>query len=136
LKTYQMDHIHFVIEKTSLFRKECSTFSGKISHYEETYDGSGSGYYKFRKDVGSAAGFKDDNFNIELKQSGTNKWLRINNGEALDKELKLTATLSHRQLEIRVSSTGGIVVPLIATCLIAATAVAITFLMTKHKYNS
>ncbi len=40
----------------NIFRSEKTSIQGKFSHYEETYDGTASGWYKFRKDLASAVG--------------------------------------------------------------------------------
>jgi len=82
------DEVDVIIQHSGFlgFFSEVTTLKGRISHYEETHTGSGAGYFKFRKDVASAMGYSDDNFQLQVKEGG--KWINVTNGEALDAPLQ------------------------------------------------
>jgi len=66
------------------------THSGTKSLYEETYDGTHAGWFKFRKDVATTAGLKSEDWVLEV-QDHSATWQRVDGAEALEGFLEAAA---------------------------------------------
>jgi len=124
------DELRVNVEKSiGWFRTEKTSIVGRFSYYEETYDGTESGWYKFRKDVAGAAGISGDNFQLEVKKD--NSWLKVNNGPALDSALQ-SAKSSH-EITVRVIEQSlGIMVPLLLVGTVCAIGVVVYFVKQRN----
>jgi len=82
---------------------------GKFSHhkiseasktvYEESFDGSHAGWFQFRKDVAHHAGFKSQDWILEVKDS-SDSWVKVDSGEGLNPFLD--AAIENHTMHIRV----------------------------------
>src|SRR5688572_25990316 len=77
-----------------------TSFLGKFSSYEETYDSTGAGFYKFRKDVAQSLNLESDDFLLEVKDG--NHYYNVYNGPSFDQYLNKARRTQNLDIRVRV----------------------------------
>jgi len=99
INIYKMS-FEVIVEKIHNNSSNNFTISGKKDLYEESYDGSHAGWYKFRKDIASQAGYKNDNWIIEIQDQSSN-WILVQDGPSLNPFLDTAATSGKMNIKIQ-----------------------------------